>query len=324
MRPAPRPPLQTGNVLGACLLFGAPLFWGAIGCSTLVELFPAGDEVGSATGGASGAPFGYGGGGGLGGNGEIFPAAKGDATLLELNTDAPCPDDISFTDDLLEMVFDSSDDTLLTSRRESRLSPWSPAEPILGPDAPGFDSGAEISGDGLTLWWHSSRPDGTAPASLWFSTRATRTSPWAAATQALDLDGPAEEAFPTITEDGLVLFFMTDRDIYETTRESLDSPWSPPTPISVNTARADTDPQISADGLTLYFSSTRLGGQGSTDLYVATRPSRDANFGEPEPLLELNTALNEGDPWVSTDGSLLVFFRGNITAGDCDFFSVEL
>lgn len=292
----------------------------------MLDLFPTTDNGGdSSTGGQSTLP-------GeeapseesLGGQGGTFPAPKGEATLLELNTVTRCPDDISFTDDLLEVVFDSEEGTLLTSRRDSLLSPWTEAVAITGPGSPGFDSGAEISHDGLSLWWMSTRPDGAAEASLYFATRATRSSAWSEATRLGELEGPSHEAFPTLTNDRLLVVFVTDQDLYFSTRESMDAPWEPPLLLPVvNTPRADTGPTLSGDGLSLYFTSTRLGGVGGTDLYVTHRANRSDDFSTPVALTALNTPENEGDPWVSSDGSLLVFHRKQ-NINNCAFFSVEL
>jgi WD40-like Beta Propeller Repeat len=69
-------------------------------------------------------------------------------------------------------------------------------------------------------------------------------------------------------------------DIWSSTRRSLRAPWSLPANLGphVNSAAAETRPSFSDRGRTLYFGSTRAGGEGSTDLYVTTRegPPRSA------------------------------------------------
>lgn len=68
--------------------------------------------------------------------------------------------------------------------------------------------------------------------------------------------------------------------------------------------------QISADGLTLYFDSSR---DGTEDLFVATRPDRASLFGSPpRKLVELDTAsLEEDNASPRPDGLGLVFHSGN-------------
>jgi hypothetical protein len=90
-----------------------------------------------------------------------------------------------------------------------------------------------------------------------------------------------EDGQPNLRRDGRELFFFSNRpgtlgmaDIYAATRSTTSDPWSPPLNLgpTVNSADgADTRPSLSWDGTTLYFGSTRPGGDGSADHYVTTR-----------------------------------------------------
>jgi hypothetical protein len=92
----------------------------------------------------------------------------------------------------------------------------------------------------------------------------------------------AEDGQPNVRRDGLELFFYSTRpgtlgmaDIYAATRMSTSDPWSTPVNLgpNVNSAvGAETRPSLSWDGATLYFGSTRPGGEGMADHYVTTRP----------------------------------------------------
>jgi Tol biopolymer transport system component len=93
------------------------------------------------------------------------------------------------------------------------------------------------------------------------------------------LNSDAVDARPSITADGLEIFFHSNRpdseamggfDMYSSVRESVLEPWSPPRPLGsiVNTAASDFLGYVSPDGATLYLSSTR---DGSNDIYVTTR-----------------------------------------------------
>lgn len=89
----------------------------------------------------------------------------------------------------------------------------------------------------------------------------------------------AEDGQPNIRRDGLELFFFSTRhggppDIYSATRVSTSDSWSTPFNLGpgVNSAAgAETRPSLSWDGTTLYFGSTRPGGDGMADHYVTTR-----------------------------------------------------
>lgn len=91
----------------------------------------------------------------------------------------------------------------------------------------------------------------------------------------------AEDGQPNVRRDGLELFFYSTRpgtlglaDLYSATRGAASDPWHPPVNLgpNVNSASgAETRPSLSWDGTTLYFGSTRPGGEGMADHYLATR-----------------------------------------------------
>jgi ribosomal protein L24E len=96
----------------------------------------------------------------------------------------------------------------------------------------------------------------------------------------------ADDGQPNVRRDGLELFFFSTRsgglglaDLYSATRSSASDPWSTPVNLgsSVNSTAADTRPSLSWDGTTLYFGSTRPGGEGSSDHYVTTRTRLNGN-----------------------------------------------
>ena len=96
----------------------------------------------------------------------------------------------------------------------------------------------------------------------------------------------AEDGQPNVRRDGLELFFFSTRpgtlgmaDLYSATRSSGSDPWSTPVNLGpgVNSAAAETRPSLSWDGTTLYFGSTKPGGEGSSDHYVTTRERLNGN-----------------------------------------------
>lgn len=104
--------------------------------------------------------------------------------------------------------------------------------------------------------------------------------------------------------------------IYLSTRASGDSTWSEPSNALLTTVDSEAfqsaDGFLSADGLELYFSSTRDGDHSDSDLFVARRATLDASFGEPEALVDLNDPQpaqpsQERMPWLSPDGKRLFF-----------------
>ena len=76
----------------------------------------------------------------------------------------------------------------------------------------------------------------------------------------------------------------------------------------VNSWSDDYSPCISADGLSLYFASTQLGGYGSYDLWLSSRPTTSSEWGPAENLGPLvNSPEEDVGPAVSPDGLELYF-----------------
>jgi hypothetical protein len=77
---------------------------------------------------------------------------------------------------------------------------------------------------------------------------------------------------------------------------------------SVNTSAFDDSPAMPADGLSIFFSSTRLGGIPVYDLFVVTRETLEDEWSAPVNLgSPVNTGGVEVVPSVSADGLTLVF-----------------
>jgi len=100
--------------------------------------------------------------------------------------------------------------------------------------------------------------------------------------------------------------------------------WSEPELMKINDPKAwNSTPAFSADGRTLYFSSTREGGFGGVDLYSATVNSRGQwgnvrNLGE-----KINTPEDEMFPSTSQDGKLYFSSNGHPGLGKLDIFIAE-
>jgi len=89
----------------------------------------------------------------------------------------------------------------------------------------------------------------------------------------------------------------------------------------VNSEYEEIWPTLSADGLSLFFSSgefdvPRPGGLGKSDIWMARRKSRDADWGE---LVNMGSTVNSPDkeisPFISADGCTLYFSSRNRPGG---------
>jgi hypothetical protein len=112
------------------------------------------------------------------------------------------------------------------------------------------------------------------------------------------------------------------RDLYVTKLSS--GGFSQPTKLNVvNSPYEDFRPVLTADGLTLYFSSKRpgIGTDGDGDVLMAKRASIEADFGEPVNLAAFNTSGSDFPVAVSSDGCTLTFASNRETGlGGTDSF----
>jgi hypothetical protein len=181
----------------------------------------------------------------------------------------------------------------------------------------------DLSHDGLEFYFSALRTNGYGRKDIWVSKRETLNNPWQEPVNlGSNVNGSEGELEPSISGDGLELYLgnWDDCILRVCTRLSKDAPWSSPikigppacsvepaTEVGSNDAWA---PDISADGLSLYFSSTRVGGYGDSDTWMATRATTDELWGEPVNLgPNVNSSSGDYSPCISTDGLTLVFNR---------------
>jgi tetratricopeptide (TPR) repeat protein len=142
--------------------------------------------------------------------------------------------------------------------------------------------------------------------------------------------GSDGDLFPTsISFDGKEAFFYGNDNMLGTLYSSrlVNGSWTKAKPLNdkINTKYWESHASISSDGLTLYFTSNRKGGQGGLDIYKATR-TPGGDWGTPENLgANLNTRYNEESPFISEDGEILYFSSyGHFNMGGYDVFYSSL
>jgi len=152
---------------------------------------------------------------------------------------------------------------------------------------------------------------------------------------------PYSEYAPAISQDGLSLYFHSDRpggfgrlDIYVSQRASVNDPWGPPQNLGpkINSSLNDASPMLSPDGHRLYFQSGRPGGCGGTDLYVSRRHNKRDDFGWQPPVnlgCQVNSNSSDQQPWVfedETTGITTLYFTSNRPGGlgGSDIYTSEL
>jgi Tol biopolymer transport system component len=247
---------------------------------------------------------------------------------------------LTFTPDGRTAYFAASDGFFPLTRRATiyvthrRGEGWSPPEvaPFSGTHA---DIDPFVTPDGRRLYFASIRPadDGAprADVDLWVVERTS--AGWGAPRRlGPEVNSPDDELYPSASADGTLYFASgpmrpgagTHFDVFSAARRGAGFAARAPLDAAVNTAPApgggpqdawEFNPEISADGRTLVFTSLRPGGHGLGDLYVSRRhgarwtPAR--NLGP-----RVNTAADEYHPTLARDGATLYFVRRRPAPGD--------
>ncbi len=143
------------------------------------------------------------------------------------------------------------------------------------------------------------------------------------------LNTSGNEGAQSISVDGRELFFTACNradgvgscDIYHSARRgnAWSEPVNPGSPL--NSRYWDSQPSLSADGKTLYFSSSRPGSRGAMDIWQSVRDG-EGNWGEPENLGPvINTSGREMSPFIHPDNETLYFASdGHLGMGGLDIF----
>jgi len=138
---------------------------------------------------------------------------------------------------------------------------------------PGGSHSWEITPSGLEMFFTTVNP--SLDNDLGHATRATLADPWVEDDDVLDLVFVGRgEGFPTYDAARGVLYYESDEPggsvIMEARRPSPGARFEKTGPTGF-LADQDGDPDISVDGLTLVFSSSRLGGGTENDIFLTTR-----------------------------------------------------
>jgi Tol biopolymer transport system component len=138
------------------------------------------------------------------------------------------------------------------------------------------------------------------------------------------INTPALDSQPSISADGLSLFFYSERsggygnrDIWVAKRITTNEDWTTVENVGppVNTSYRDSSPAILGDGLTLFFDSDRPGGSSGLDIWVTTRTTKSDPWGTPMNLgPTVNASSHDAYPSVSADG-LTLFMQSNRPGG---------
>lgn len=217
---------------------------------------------------------------------------------------------------------------LFHASRSSITGVFSNIKPLSAINSDLAEQAPTVVGDRTQLVYASQQAPAGLP-DLYLSTRAGVDAAFPPGIVLVTISAPANNDMdPYLTPDEKVLYFASDRSgsymIYRSQRQG-GMAFGAPDPVpELSTNVYDRHPVISADGLWIYWASTRNAAtsKGLEDIYVAHRATAPGNFVAIANVAELNTADNDAPSWISPDGCRLYFERGP-TAGASDIWVAE-
>lgn len=181
--------------------------------------------------------------------------------------------------------------------------------------------------DGGQTMLFTSRLNAFSDENVYYSLRNKRG--WSERMAFDELNTPGNEGMSTLARNGHYLLFTACQreetggacDLWEATLENHEVHDARPARGALNSEAWESQASLSCDGRELYFSSTRPGGQGGSDLWVCRRQP-GGEWGIPENLGPVvNTAGDEEAPFITADGQTLFFSSTGLAGyGDQDLY----
>jgi len=215
------------------------------------------------------------------------------------------------------------DDAYLVTVHGIASGNWSSPVNVTELNTSSDDFMGSVSHNGLTLYLHSNRSGGAGGTDIWKSTRSEINATWETPVIVSELSTTAWDGDPFLSDDGLTLWFASDRsggygyhDIWVSTRTILTANWGTPSHVpSVNCSYNDDRPSVSPDGLTIWFASDKFPDTGGGwDVWVATRPDKSSSWEGRTSVSEIKVSREEYAPWVSPD-QLTMYYSSDREGG---------
>jgi hypothetical protein len=142
------------------------------------------------------------------------------------------------------------------------------------------------------------------------------------------LNTNGSEGTPFLSVDGLTLYFYAtraggpgDRDLWFAKRDELRADFGEPEQVlGVNGTSYDHLPWISDDELRIYYTTERAGGLGHSDIWFATRASKDDPFDNHALVPGINSEFREDAVAFAPDRLTVYFTTDRDTDGNLDIW----
>jgi hypothetical protein len=192
---------------------------------------------------------------------------------------------------------------------------WGTSQPVTGLGVGGSESGPTLSQLALIMYFgvHEGSTD-----SIYRAQRASVNADFQAAAATTLTGVTGSIGSPYLSHDSLTMYFVRwttgttiDKELWVTSRASTGDPFANTHVLpGVNSTSDEIRPWVSSDQLTLLFASSRPGGAGDFDIYMATRTAAGNDFGNVENLSSINTVAREDAAALTDDGLTLYFSSG--------------
>ncbi len=179
--------------------------------------------------------------------------------------------------DNMRMYYYVTGGLIWVAQRQSVDHPWIPSGPVTELNTLGVVYNPSLTPDELTIiFTGDSLPGGKGGYDIWMATRPNTNSKFSEVTNLLNLNSSAWDFHPSISADGLTIYFASRRNgvdqLFMATRPNTNVPFGPAEHLSVFDSPGTTlqYPSISGDGMALYFTKSIYG--GDFDIYVSYIP----------------------------------------------------
>ncbi len=251
-----------------------------------------------------------------------------------------------------KLIVDEEVDLMIAQCKKAKEMEANPNKDItvtkMGPEinSPTDDFGLVPAPDGKTLFFTSRRSDTQGAAvdlmgdfkfftDIYVSTWDSVNGKWNEADNDLagDLNTEYHESVNYISPDGLTMLIYRNiidatksGDIYLSKKSIKTKKWGKPKSFDkkiINTTFWESSACLTADGNTIYFLSERLGGEGESDIYTATKVG--GKWTNPVSVgSTINTRYDENTVYVTPDGRWMFFSsRGHNSMGGYDIYRSE-
>lgn len=188
-------------------------------------------------------------------------------------------------------------------------APFGSIAPLDSVNTSGDDSALRLTADGLYGVFQSNHS--TSSYDLYATSRPSPTSAFGALTPLSTIVSTQDDTDPTLSSDGLTIYFASNRngsfDLFTATRSNVSLPFTTPKSLSINTGADETQPYLANDH-DLYFS--KLSTTSSTfDVFHTVISS--GNVSTPSFVAGVNSTDSDDDaPAVTPDGLTMYFASG--------------